>query len=54
MVVNEINLWLFMHSFDDFLIDSANFGSSSSITFPVLQRTAEEKILNLDRLTLER
>ncbi|XP_062439456.1 leucine-rich repeat-containing protein 49 isoform X3 [Rhea pennata] len=34
--------------------DNANFGSSSSITFPVLQRTAEEKILNSDRLTLER
>uniref|UniRef100_A0A669PM29 Leucine rich repeat containing 49 n=1 Tax=Phasianus colchicus TaxID=9054 RepID=A0A669PM29_PHACC len=34
--------------------DSTNFGSSSSITFPVLQRTAEEKILNSDRLTLER
>uniref|UniRef100_A0A8C3LR14 Leucine rich repeat containing 49 n=1 Tax=Chrysolophus pictus TaxID=9089 RepID=A0A8C3LR14_CHRPC len=28
--------------------------NSSSITFPVLQRTAEEKILNSDRLTLER
>uniref|UniRef100_A0A8C3K0B5 Leucine rich repeat containing 49 n=1 Tax=Calidris pygmaea TaxID=425635 RepID=A0A8C3K0B5_9CHAR len=27
---------------------------SSSITFPVLQRTAEEKLLNSDRLTLER
>ncbi|NWR75597.1 LRC49 protein, partial [Centropus unirufus] len=34
--------------------DNTNFGSSSSITFPVLQRTAEEKILNCDRLTLER
>ncbi|XP_066415071.1 leucine-rich repeat-containing protein 49 isoform X2 [Molothrus aeneus] len=34
--------------------DNTNFGSSSSITFPVLQRTAEEKILNSDRLTLER
>ncbi|KAM6351597.1 leucine-rich repeat-containing protein 49 isoform 2-T2 [Alca torda] len=34
--------------------DNRNFGSSSSITFPVLQRTAEEKILNSDRLTLER
>ncbi|XP_059714199.1 leucine-rich repeat-containing protein 49 isoform X11 [Haemorhous mexicanus] len=34
--------------------DNMNFGSSSSITFPVLQRTAEEKILNSDRLTLER
>ncbi|XP_031979241.1 leucine-rich repeat-containing protein 49 isoform X3 [Corvus moneduloides] len=34
--------------------DNANFGSSSSITFPVLQRTAEEKILNSDRLSLER
>uniref|UniRef100_A0A8C4PEF4 Leucine rich repeat containing 49 n=1 Tax=Dromaius novaehollandiae TaxID=8790 RepID=A0A8C4PEF4_DRONO len=35
--------------------DNTSFGSSSSITsFPVLQRTAEEKILNSDRLTLER
>uniref|UniRef100_A0A8C0EBT1 Leucine rich repeat containing 49 n=1 Tax=Bubo bubo TaxID=30461 RepID=A0A8C0EBT1_BUBBB len=34
--------------------DNTNFGSSSSISFPVLQRTAEEKILNSDRLTLER
>ncbi|XP_053933683.1 leucine-rich repeat-containing protein 49 isoform X3 [Cuculus canorus] len=34
--------------------DNTNFGSSSSISFPVLQRTAEEKILNCDRLTLER
>ncbi|NWU89922.1 LRC49 protein, partial [Upupa epops] len=34
--------------------DNTNFGSSSSITFPVLQRTAEEKVLNSDRLTLER
>ncbi|XP_041895532.1 leucine-rich repeat-containing protein 49 isoform X3 [Corvus kubaryi] len=34
--------------------DNTNFGSSSSITFPVLQRTAEEKILNSDRLSLER
>ncbi|XP_038002780.1 leucine-rich repeat-containing protein 49 isoform X3 [Motacilla alba alba] len=34
--------------------DNTNFGSSSSITFPILQRTAEEKILNSDRLTLER
>uniref|UniRef100_A0A672V9M1 Leucine rich repeat containing 49 n=1 Tax=Strigops habroptila TaxID=2489341 RepID=A0A672V9M1_STRHB len=34
--------------------DNTNFGSSSSITFPVLHRTAEEKILNSDRLTLER
>ncbi|NWI98244.1 LRC49 protein, partial [Crypturellus undulatus] len=35
--------------------DNTNFGSSSSITsFPVFQRTAEEKILNSDRLTLER
>ncbi|XP_066184622.1 leucine-rich repeat-containing protein 49 isoform X2 [Sylvia atricapilla] len=34
--------------------DNTNFGSSSSITFPVLQRSAEEKILNSDRLTLER
>ncbi|XP_068000062.1 leucine-rich repeat-containing protein 49 isoform X2 [Melanerpes formicivorus] len=33
---------------------NTNFGSSSSITFPVLQRSAEEKILNSDRLTLER
>lgn len=54
MVVNETILWLFMRSFDDFLIDNTHFGSSSSITFPVLQRTAEEKILNSDRLTLER
>ncbi|XP_064245344.1 leucine-rich repeat-containing protein 49 isoform X2 [Passer domesticus] len=35
-------------------LDNTNFGSSSSITFPVLQRTAEDKILNSDRLTLER
>uniref|UniRef100_A0A8C5NST1 Leucine-rich repeat-containing protein 49 n=1 Tax=Junco hyemalis TaxID=40217 RepID=A0A8C5NST1_JUNHY len=35
-------------------LDNTNFGSSSSISFPVLQRTAEEKILNSDRLTLER
>uniref|UniRef100_A0A8C3CRW5 Leucine rich repeat containing 49 n=1 Tax=Cairina moschata TaxID=8855 RepID=A0A8C3CRW5_CAIMO len=34
--------------------ENTNFGSSSSITFPILQRTAEEKILNSDRLTLER
>ncbi|XP_065703280.1 leucine-rich repeat-containing protein 49 isoform X2 [Patagioenas fasciata] len=34
--------------------DNTNFGSSSSIAFPVLQRTAEEKILNSDRLNLER
>uniref|UniRef100_A0A663MLQ7 Leucine rich repeat containing 49 n=1 Tax=Athene cunicularia TaxID=194338 RepID=A0A663MLQ7_ATHCN len=34
--------------------DNTNFGSSSSISFPVLQRTAEEKILSSDRLTLER
>ncbi|XP_009080543.1 PREDICTED: leucine-rich repeat-containing protein 49-like, partial [Acanthisitta chloris] len=34
--------------------NNTNFGSSSSITFPVLQRTAEEKVLNSDRLTLER
>ncbi|XP_053844670.1 leucine-rich repeat-containing protein 49 isoform X3 [Vidua macroura] len=34
--------------------DNTNFGSSSSITFPVLQRTTEEKILNSDRLSLER
>uniref|UniRef100_A0A8C3K1J0 Leucine rich repeat containing 49 n=1 Tax=Calidris pygmaea TaxID=425635 RepID=A0A8C3K1J0_9CHAR len=34
--------------------NNTNFGSSSSITFPVLQRTAEEKLLNSDRLTLER
>ncbi|XP_069723047.1 leucine-rich repeat-containing protein 49 isoform X3 [Phaenicophaeus curvirostris] len=34
--------------------DNTSFGSSSSISFPVLQRTAEEKILNCDRLTLER
>lgn len=37
-----------------FPIDNTNFGSSSSITFPVLQRSAEEKVLNSDRLTLER
>lgn len=43
-----------MCSLYDFPIDNTNFGSSSSITFPVLQRTAEEKILNSDRLTLER
>lgn len=43
-----------MYSPYDFSIDNTNFGSSSSITFPVLQRTAEEKILNSDRLTLER
>ncbi|XP_052527764.1 leucine-rich repeat-containing protein 49 isoform X1 [Tympanuchus pallidicinctus] len=42
------------HSISSHASDSANFGSSSSITFPVLQRTAEEKILNSDRLTLER
>uniref|UniRef100_A0A8D2M2M1 Leucine rich repeat containing 49 n=1 Tax=Zonotrichia albicollis TaxID=44394 RepID=A0A8D2M2M1_ZONAL len=35
-------------------LDNTNFGSSSSISFPVLQRTAEEKILNSDRLSLER
>ncbi|NXH15493.1 LRC49 protein, partial [Bucco capensis] len=34
--------------------DNTDFGSSSSITFPILQRSAEEKILNSDRLTLER
>ncbi|NWI53418.1 LRC49 protein, partial [Calyptomena viridis] len=34
--------------------DNTNSGSSSSITFPVLQRSAEEKILNSDRLSLER
>uniref|UniRef100_A0A8B9CEF0 Leucine rich repeat containing 49 n=1 Tax=Anser brachyrhynchus TaxID=132585 RepID=A0A8B9CEF0_9AVES len=34
--------------------ENTNFGSSSSITFPILQRTTEEKILNSDRLTLER
>ncbi|XP_031472326.1 leucine-rich repeat-containing protein 49 isoform X3 [Phasianus colchicus] len=42
------------HSIGSHASDSTNFGSSSSITFPVLQRTAEEKILNSDRLTLER
>ncbi|XP_065589863.1 leucine-rich repeat-containing protein 49 isoform X1 [Cyrtonyx montezumae] len=42
------------HSITSHASDNANFGSSSSITFPVLQRTAEEKILNSDRLTLER
>ncbi|EMP38999.1 Leucine-rich repeat-containing protein 49 [Chelonia mydas] len=35
--------------------DNINFGSSSSITaFPILHRAADEKILNSDRLTLER
>ncbi|XP_049668960.1 leucine-rich repeat-containing protein 49 isoform X2 [Accipiter gentilis] len=42
------------HSVSSHASDNTNFGSSSSITFPVLQRTAEEKILNSDRLTLER
>ncbi|XP_061855417.1 leucine-rich repeat-containing protein 49 isoform X2 [Colius striatus] len=42
------------HSISSHASDNMNFGSSSSITFPVLQRTAEEKILNSDRLTLER
>ncbi|XP_068881706.1 leucine-rich repeat-containing protein 49 isoform X4 [Aphelocoma coerulescens] len=42
------------HIFSSHASDNTNFGSSSSITFPVLQRTAEEKILNSDRLTLER
>ncbi|XP_021263143.1 leucine-rich repeat-containing protein 49 isoform X2 [Numida meleagris] len=42
------------HSVSSHASDNVNFGSSSSITFPVLQRTAEEKILNSDRLTLER
>ncbi|XP_052663156.1 leucine-rich repeat-containing protein 49 isoform X2 [Harpia harpyja] len=42
------------HSISSHASDNTNFGSSSSITFPVLQRTAEEKILNSDRLTLER
>ncbi|XP_019474955.1 leucine-rich repeat-containing protein 49 isoform X2 [Meleagris gallopavo] len=42
------------HSISSHASDSTNFGSSSSITFPVLQRSAEEKILNSDRLTLER
>ncbi|XP_075361967.1 leucine-rich repeat-containing protein 49 isoform X2 [Mycteria americana] len=42
------------HSIGSHASDYTNFGSSSSITFPVLQRTAEEKILNSDRLTLER
>ncbi|XP_072725219.1 leucine-rich repeat-containing protein 49 isoform X3 [Ciconia boyciana] len=42
------------HSISSHASDYTNFGSSSSITFPVLQRTAEEKILNSDRLTLER
>ncbi|KAM9374838.1 leucine-rich repeat-containing protein 49 [Phaethornis superciliosus] len=34
--------------------ENLNFGSSSSIAFPVLQRPAEGKILNSDRLSLER
>ncbi|KAM8998243.1 leucine-rich repeat-containing protein 49 isoform 1-T1 [Ara ararauna] len=42
------------HSISSHALDNTNFGSSSSITFPVLHRTAEEKILNCDRLTLER
>ncbi|XP_075620729.1 leucine-rich repeat-containing protein 49 isoform X2 [Balearica regulorum gibbericeps] len=42
------------HSISSHTSDNTNLGSSSSITFPVLQRTAEEKILNSDRLTLER
>lgn len=42
------------HSITSHGSDNTHFGSSSSITFPVLQRTAEEKILNSDRLTLER
>ncbi|XP_030353107.1 leucine-rich repeat-containing protein 49 isoform X3 [Strigops habroptila] len=42
------------HSISSHASDNTNFGSSSSITFPVLHRTAEEKILNSDRLTLER
>ncbi|KAM6059738.1 leucine-rich repeat-containing protein 49 isoform 1-T1 [Theristicus caerulescens] len=42
------------HSISSHASDNTNFGSSSSITLPVLQRTAEEKILSSDRLTLER
>ncbi|KAM9533015.1 leucine-rich repeat-containing protein 49 isoform 5-T5 [Guaruba guarouba] len=42
------------HSISSHALDNTNFGSSSSITFPVLYRTAEEKILSCDRLTLER
>ncbi|XP_054693230.1 leucine-rich repeat-containing protein 49 isoform X6 [Grus americana] len=42
------------HSISSHTSDNTNLGSSSSITFPVLQRTAEEKVLNSDRLTLER
>ncbi|XP_074956287.1 leucine-rich repeat-containing protein 49 isoform X4 [Phalacrocorax aristotelis] len=42
------------HSVSSHASDNTNFGSSSSVTLPVLQRTAEEKILNSDRLTLER
>ncbi|XP_064312625.1 leucine-rich repeat-containing protein 49 isoform X4 [Phalacrocorax carbo] len=42
------------HSVSSHASDNTNFGNSSSITLPVLQRTAEEKILNSDRLTLER
>ncbi|XP_071611124.1 leucine-rich repeat-containing protein 49 isoform X2 [Heliangelus exortis] len=34
--------------------ENVNFGSSSSIAFPVLQRPAEGKTLNSDRLSLER
>ncbi|XP_026711823.1 leucine-rich repeat-containing protein 49-like [Athene cunicularia] len=42
------------HGISSHASDNTNFGSSSSISFPVLQRTAEEKILSSDRLTLER
>ncbi|XP_048722897.2 leucine-rich repeat-containing protein 49 isoform X4 [Caretta caretta] len=43
------------HSAGPNISDNINFGSSSSITaFPILHRAADEKILNSDRLTLER
>ncbi|XP_019359871.1 PREDICTED: leucine-rich repeat-containing protein 49 [Gavialis gangeticus] len=43
------------HTLSSHISDNTNFGSNSSITaLPILQRTAEEKILNSDRLTLER
>ncbi|XP_059570803.1 leucine-rich repeat-containing protein 49 isoform X3 [Alligator mississippiensis] len=43
------------HTLGSNISDNTNFGSNSSVTaFPILQRTAEEKILNSDRLTLER
>ncbi|XP_065268227.1 leucine-rich repeat-containing protein 49 [Emys orbicularis] len=43
------------HSAGPNISENINFGSSTSITaFPILHRAADEKILNSDRLTLER